>query len=171
MTPADAEALPPAVVLHRVLLVFADLAPWLAPRLAGSDLCDRLQHLDESEALLLLSAWRGMACRNANLVEYCPILSGCVGCNTAPLLLGAGDTAKGASMYMLKYMVKDAYALAASLSVLADARRHIHEYPSSADDVHTAARCTRHFLQRVLNAGAKCLECSPVVLTPMVDHQ
>ena len=57
-------------------------------------------------------------------------------------------------MYMVKYMVKDAYALAASLSVLADARRHIEEYPSYADDARTAARCTRHFLQRVINAGA-----------------
>ena len=55
---------------------------------------------------------------------------------------------------MVKHMVKDAYALAASLSVLADARRHIEQYPSSAEDAHTAARCTRHFLQRVLNAGA-----------------
>ena len=58
-------------------------------------------------------------------------------------------------MYMVKYMVKDAYALAASLSVLADARRHIHKYPSNAEDTNTAARCTRHFLQHVLNAGAK----------------
>ena len=57
-------------------------------------------------------------------------------------------------MYMLKYMVKDAYALAASVSVLADARKHIQAYPSSAEDTHTAARCTRHFLQRVFNAGA-----------------
>ena len=68
-----------------------------------------------------------MDCRNAKLVEYCSLLSGCVGCNTAPLLLGAGDTAKGACMYMVKYMVKDAYALAASLSVLADARQHIEK--------------------------------------------
>ena len=31
---------------------------------------------------------------------------------------------------------------------------HIDQYPSGADDAHMAARCTRHFLQRVLNAGA-----------------
>ena len=57
-------------------------------------------------------------------------------------------------MYVLKCMVKNAYALAASLSVLIDARKHIQAYPSSAEDTHTAARCTRHFLQRVFNAGA-----------------
>ena len=83
-------------------------------------------------------------------MEYCPILSGCVGSNTAPLLLGAGDTAKGASMYMVKYLVKGAYALATSLSVLADARRHIKEHPSITEGASTAARCARHVLHQVI---------------------
>ena len=153
LSPEEMEALQPADRLAYVLRVVDDLSSLLEPCLAGPTLRDRLQNLDETDAEEVLAAWRNMACRNAKLVEYCPTLSGSVMSNTAPLLLGAGDTAKGAAMYMVKYMVKDAYALAASLSVLADARRHIDQYPSNADDAHTAARCTRHFLQRVLNAG------------------
>ena len=95
-----------------------------------------------------------MPCRSASLIKFSPVLTRLLNCNTAPLLLGAGQSAKGAGLYMCKYMVKDAYALAASLSVLADARKHISAYPSAAEDAGTAGRCTRHFLQRVLNAGA-----------------
>jgi len=154
MTSAEVTQLDPADALARVHQVMNDVKPWLAPHLSGEHLEEKLCNLESTDAVKLLLAWRGMTCRNASLVEFCSILSGCTGSNTAPLLLGAGDTAKGASMYMLKYMVKDAYDLAASLSVLADARKHIQAYPSRADDTGTAARCTRHFLQRVLNASA-----------------
>ena len=53
---------------------------------------------------------------------------------------------------MCKYMVKEAYALAASLSVLLDARKHIEAYPSKADDSGATGRTSKHFLQRVLNS-------------------
>jgi len=142
MSAEDAAALQPCNAVKSVRIVLAELGPFLAKRLA-SDLQDRLEDLDEKAAAQLITAWRGMACRNASLVEYCPVLSGCVGSNTAPLLLGAGDTAKGATMYTVKYHRE-----------LADARRHIQHYPSVAEDAGTAARCTRHFLQKVLNAGA-----------------
>ena len=51
-------------------------------------------------------------------------------------------------------MVKDAYELAASLSVLADAREHTHKYQSLADDAGSDERGAKHFLQRVLNSAA-----------------
>ena len=72
-------------------------------------------------------------------------MSGVLGCSTAPLLLGAGETAKGAGLYMCKYMVKDAYELAASLSVLADAREHIDKYKSVADDASTSERESKKY--------------------------
>ena len=99
MSSEDAAALQLCSAAEFVQIVLAELGPFLATRLAG-DLQNRLQDLDQKDAAALITAWRGMACRNASLVEYCPVLSGCVGSNTAPLLLGAGDTAKGAGMYM-----------------------------------------------------------------------
>ena len=107
----------------------------------------------------LLKAWRGVHCRNAVLIENTPVMTGLVRSNTAPLLLGAGHSAKAAGMYMTKYMVKEAYELAASLTVMIDARRHIDKYPSIADDSGEATRTTKHFLQRVLNTAAA--ELSP----------
>ena len=107
----------------------------------------------------LLGAWRSMHCRNAVLIEYTPVMTGLVRSNTAPLLLGAGHSAKAAGMYMTKYMVKEAYELAASLTVMIDARRHIEKYPSVADDSGETTRTTTHFLQRVLNTAAA--ELSP----------
>ena len=56
-------------------------------------------------------------------------------------------------MYMCKYMVKDQYELAASLSVIADARAHIEDYPSMAEDAGSSIRTAQHFLQRMLNAS------------------
>ena len=92
-----------------------------------------------------------MSCRNASLIEYSPILTRLTNCNSAPLMLGAGQSAKGAGLYMCKYMVKEAYALAASLSVLLDARQNIAAYPTQASD-SGADRTAKHFLQRVLNS-------------------
>ena len=107
-----------------------------------------------------------MTCCNASLVEYCPILSGCVKSNTAPLMLGCGEGAKGSGLYMVKYLVKDAYALSASLSVLADAREHIDKYPSSIDGNQQEDMRAKHFLQRVLNSTAT--ELSPTQAAAMV---
>ncbi|CAK0867394.1 unnamed protein product [Prorocentrum cordatum] len=151
---ADVDAMAASEAIKIVASVRRELGDLLARRDFPPALGDRMADCSEEEAFKLVRAWRGMTCRNAWLVEYCPILSGCLGCNTAPLLLGAGESAQAAGMYMCKYMVKDAYELAASLSVLADARDHIDRYPSSAVDADTSDRAAKHFLQRVLNSAA-----------------
>ena len=133
--------------------VVDDLGYLLERADVGSELKHRFHEMSPEEAQSLIQAWTGMPCHNAQLVEYCPILSGCSHCNTALLLLGAGDTAKCASMYMVEYMTKDSYEPAASLSVLADARKNIDKYPSTAEDTGGKLRSTKHFLQRVFNAG------------------
>ena len=92
-----------------------------------------------------------MSCRNASLIEYSPVLTRLANCNSAPLMLGAGQSAKGAGLYMCKYMVKESYAVAASISVLLDARRNIAAYPTQASD-DGADRTTKHFLQRVFSS-------------------
>ena len=45
------------------------------------------------EARALVEAWRVMCCRNASLIEFAPVLTRLVNCNTAPLMLGAGQSA------------------------------------------------------------------------------
>ena len=52
---------------------------------------------------------------------------------------------------MCKYLIKDAFEVTASLSVLLYARRHIAEYPSVAEDSGSSERTAKHFMQRVLN--------------------
>ncbi|CAK0807187.1 unnamed protein product [Prorocentrum cordatum] len=154
LSEADAEAMAGSEALRLVGSVRDELRYLLERRELPPALGDRMRDCSNEEALKLIRAWRGMSCRNAWLVEYCPVLSGSLGSNTAPLLLGAGDSAKAAGMYMCKYMVKDACELAASLSVLADARDHIDRYSSSAIDGDTGDRAAKHFLQRVLNSAA-----------------
>ena len=51
-------------------------------------------------------------------------------------------------------MAAAAAGVAASLSVLLDARQQIQAYPCKASDSGANDRASKHFLQRVLNAGA-----------------
>ena len=75
---------------------------------------------------------------------------------------------------MCKYMIKEAYALAASLSVLLDARQHIEKYPSKASDSGANDRTSKHFLQRVLNsetAELSTTQAAAIVLgVPSAGH-
>ena len=65
----------------------------------GGTLRQRLNHVTGPEARDLVSVWRKMSCRNASLIEFSPVLTHLLNCNTAPLLLGAGQTARGAGLY------------------------------------------------------------------------
>ena len=96
----------------------------------GDTLRTRLQHVTPTEARALVDAWKTMTCLNVSLIEFALLLTRLVNCNTAPLMLGASQSGKGAGLYMVKYMVKKASALQASLSVLLDARKHIDAYPT-----------------------------------------
>eukprot|EP00966_Prymnesium_polylepis_P256539 5926351-Prymnesium_polylepis.1 len=139
----------------------------------------RAEHVAEDglkrrELQRLLAKWGNLGCRNASIVQFNDVLTACVACNTAPYFLGGGESAKAAMFYMVqwwhsnsrhtmlylssplttaqvKYITKDSVALNASLAVLYDARMHIDLYPSAADDIGTAERTARHFMQRVLN--------------------
>ena len=65
-------------------------------------------------------------------------------------------------------MVKEAYALQASLSVLLDARKHIADYPTQAADAGSGERTARHFLQRVLNSTTAELAPTQAAAQPLV---
>jgi hypothetical protein len=66
------------------------------------------------------------------------------------LVLGSDVCAKAALFYLVKYMTKDSAEMNASLSVLADARRHMDKYPSTAEDSGSGSRNVKHFIQRAL---------------------
>lgn len=116
----------------------------------GAALRQRLSLVTAPEARDLVNSCRGMSCRNASLIKYSR------DCLTATphhySWAQARVLTKGAGLYMRKYMVKEAYALAASLSVLLDARQNIGAYPSRAEDGGTDGRATKQFLQRVFNS-------------------
>ena len=129
----------------------------------------------EEFARMLLSTWRGMACRNSLFTECHTVISTELSCNHNSVPLGSGHAAKAADHYMCKYMIKEGTQLNLSIAGLsamrnrpedfpslvppnvqnelrrlADVREHIEKYPSKADDTGTARRTTIHFMQRAL---------------------
>lgn len=115
---------------------------------------ERLRTISAASAAKLVARLRELApCANGSLVEFSDMLSGCLGCNTAPYLLGASEGAKAAMFYMIKYVTKDSVELRSCLSLLVDAKRHIDRYPSVAEDRDTPDRTTKHFVARVNNAA------------------
>ena len=48
-------------------------------------------------------------------------------------------------------MGKDSVNISAAATVLHEAAKKVHEYPSSADDKLTAERTSKHFCQHVIN--------------------
>ena len=76
-----------------------EMDPLLRMPAVPSELREKINSITEENALDLLRPFvNQICCRNASIVEYCPTLSGVLNCNMAPLLLGAGDTAKAAAM-------------------------------------------------------------------------
>ena len=73
--------------------VLEDISALLAMPEVAEPLRTRLQHITPPEARALVEAWRAMPCRNASLIEFAPVLTRLVNCNTAPLMLGAGQSA------------------------------------------------------------------------------
>ena len=114
----------------------------ISPNITEEDACHFLKELRKV-----------LPCRNGSIVEFCPAISRMVRSNATVSMLGSGDYAKGAGMYMMKYFIKDAYTVFAALSVVHDAYHHIQEYPSRATDAGSSERTMKHFLQRLLCRG------------------
>ena len=94
--------------IEQVRQVVEELGYLLDMPEAGKDLKARLEALAQEDAngeqaAKLIRAWRkNITARNASLVEFSPVLMGCVRCNAPPLLLGAGAGNQAANMYMRK---------------------------------------------------------------------
>ena len=100
----------------------------------------------------LKSIAKKLPCRNSNIVMFNPTLTSLTGSNTAAYFLGMLEQARGALFYLVKYLTKDKTELSACLVTLLDARKHISNYPSVAENTGTESRTSQHFLLRVLNS-------------------
>lgn len=134
---------------------FCEFYPALAPKIRAL-----LRGENPAAARRALALLAGLACRNGSLVSYNDVLTNAFGCNTAPMTLGSLESAKAAMFYLVKYLTKDAVALRACLSVLADAAKHIAMFPSTAEDSGEPPRTGKHFLQRSINALSALQEIS-----------
>ena len=110
----------------------------------------------------LLTNWtsKKMWCQNGRITPYSLAMSGCIGANAVPLLIGAGAGGKETTFYVCKYTSKPPSELAAAKTVLVDAAMYIKTYPSAAEDTTSYARAARQFAQRVINKSGMELNAS-----------
>jgi hypothetical protein len=121
-------------------------------RLEWAEVKTRLEAMDEAEMRRVVAAWGAVPCANASVTSFSQVLTSILQCNTAPYVLGARESSRATSFYLVKYMTKDCVALHRSLSVLVDAKRHIDRWESTAADVGMPERTAAHFLQRACNS-------------------
>ena len=103
---------------------------------------------------------KALAVRNGAVVSFSPVLTQCLGCNTAAILLGSEEQARAALFYLVKYMNKDSVPLGNSLPVIRQALLHVNRYPSRAADADTDSRTGKYFLERIVNGFTGLAEIS-----------
>jgi hypothetical protein len=103
---------------------------------------------------------RALTGRNGLVVEYSPVASAVLGCNTNASVLGSDAQSKAALCYLLKYVTKPPAELAHSLSLLYNARKIVEQYPSRAEDSGTVLRTGMHYLNKVINKLSGAIEIS-----------
>jgi hypothetical protein len=98
--------------------------------------------------------------KNGMVVEFNPLISTLLGCNTNVSVLGSDAQAKAALSYLIKYVTKPPAELAHSLSLLYHARQAIQHHPSVADDQGSTLRTAIHFLNKIINKLNGAVEIS-----------
>lgn len=91
--------------------------------------------------------------RNGRVTDYNRLISGIWGCNTAIYNLGCGQAQLTALFYTIDYVTKSSMELENALSLVANARRHVDDYPSVAEDSGTQKRTAQHLGNRILNSA------------------
>ena len=146
------------------------VAPMVRAGLMRPELDEKLGAVRVKEGCRLLRqslmALAALRCKNADFVEYNRAITFCLGCNTAPMLMGSGLASRAMTHYLVKYVTKDAVDLSASMSVLADAMRHVEARPSTAADTGSVQRTAKHFMQRVCHKSFE--ELSPTQAASLV---
>ena len=116
-----------------------------------------IYNLPESQRKVLK---KSLEVRNGAVVSFSPVLTQCLGSNTAAYLLGSEEQARAALFYLVKYMNKDSAALSNSLPVIRQALIHVNRNPSRAEDSGTASRTGKFFMERILNGFTGLAEIS-----------
>ena len=112
----------------------------------------KIKYLDGDTACKIVLSWSNLNCRNASVTTFVDVLSACIGCNTAPLLLGADVAAKAAMFYLVKYVTKDSNKVCDAISVLLKAQSMHSKYGSLAPDADSNEnRSAMNYAARALN--------------------
>jgi len=98
--------------------------------------------------------------RNGYVVQYNPLLTAILGCNTNSLLLGSTEQSKGAAFYIGPYINKNKNPLIDSLDIVLESIEHARKYPSTADDTGTDKRFVQYVMTRILNQLNALMEVS-----------
>ena len=98
--------------------------------------------------------------RNGWVVEYNPLLTSLLGCNTNLAFLGSKEQSKQALFYIGPYINKNGVKVVDALPLLAHAQNHVLQYPSVADDSDTTKRQVQYIVTRVLNKLNSLMEIS-----------
>jgi len=85
------------------------------------------------------------------VVDFNPVASAVLGCNTNASFLGSETQGKAAMFYIAEYMSKLTGQPTQSLSLIYNARRTVEIHPSLADDRGTGKRKAQHFFNRSVN--------------------
>ena len=127
-------------------------SPALARLLGRAELSGLRKRLDElayapkphGKLPCLLSELSAMCCDNAKVVEHSYAVGGGTGSNHAMLSLGAGDSAKAASLYQIKYTGKDSVNISHAGTLFIESKKRVEQFPSVAEDAKTdPVRCVQ----------------------------
>ena len=98
--------------------------------------------------------------RNGLVVDYNPLLTALLGCNTNLLFLGAKEQSRGALFYIGPYINKNGVEVIDALPLILRAQEDVLLNPSVADDTGTDKRHVQHALTRTLNKLNSQMEVS-----------
>ena len=98
--------------------------------------------------------------RNGLVVDYNPLLTALLGCNTNLLFLGSKEQSRGALFYIGPYINKNGVEIIDALPVIAKAQDDAMTHRSVAEDSGTEKRTVQHTLQKTLNRMNSKMEIS-----------
>lgn len=124
------------------------------------DLLEQVSLLTDEQQDRFLKAF---ATRNGMVVEFNPVMTALLGCNSNVSILGSDAQAKAIMCYLLKYITKPPCELSHTLALIHNARRTVENFPSTAEDTGTERRTAMHFLTRVVNQLTSAVEVSAPV--------
>jgi hypothetical protein len=141
-------------------------------RLVAEQLCDSgpsflRSNLDEMTRLhlddllnIFCAVNRKIFDMNGKVVEHSSLISDVTGSHNNVAILGSSEQGKAAAFYLGPYFSKEKFGFEESLLIMALANKHIHTFPSTAEDTGTDSRNTKFFIQRCLNQHCLKMEVS-----------